>query len=74
MDHVNPKSILGKDRNYAPVRLSEVYLPTCWLMGGADAKTVLTADSVFDAAAVDFVAISRERHHGNAPDMLRPHG
>ena len=75
-DHVNPKTILGKDMNDAPANLANVSLPSCWFLGAVDAKNILTAGHVFDAASTDWVAISAERHsaQGTKPDMLRPKG
>ena len=38
-DHVNPKSILGRQRNLAPVAVGSVNLSTCWVLGATTAAT-----------------------------------
>eukprot|EP00966_Prymnesium_polylepis_P215892 4998328-Prymnesium_polylepis.1 len=73
-DHVNPKSILGVNKDYGPVKLSSVELSTCWLLGAADAKKVLVDLPGIVALDVNWVAISKEDYEGTAPDMLRPRG
>ena len=73
-DHVNPKTILGMDDS--PANLKVVSLPSCWYLGGLEAKEILTANQVFEAASTDWSTIAAERHgdDGAKPDMLRPRG
>jgi hypothetical protein len=75
-DHVNPKTILGKTMDDSPFNLAAVSLPSCWYLGGVDAKQILNASQVFEAASTDWATIAAERHgaDGATPDMLRPKG
>jgi hypothetical protein len=70
-DHLNPKTIIGKNKDYSPALLSSVQLSTCWVLGASDAATVLMAHGLFDRSACDWAAIA---HESPTTDMVRPRG
>ena len=71
-DHLNPKTIIGRSKDYAPVRLAGVSLPARWQSGSQQAASALS--SILDASKCDWRAIAAERYEGVGPDMLRPRG